>query len=101
MREALLAANVAAPPRSLAGSSYPATPVRIRVGGALDGGTDSMTRVVAGKLSESMPQLCSVANWPGASANLTSKRADVSASPPALVQSTTIIQAAQQGVDGP
>lgn len=60
-----------------------------------------MTRVVAGKLSESMPPLCSVANRPGASAHLAAKRADVIASPPDLVQSTTIIQAAQQGMDGP
>jgi len=110
MREALLAADVAAPPRPLAGQSYPATPMRIRVGFTLDGGTDIMTRVVTGKLSESMPQLCIVANRPGASANLAAKRAAAVASTPKetavifkpdLVQYTKIIQAAPKGVDCP
>src|SRR5687768_8052416 len=57
------------------GQAYPIKPVRILVGFARGGGTDSMARVVAPNIGESMKQQFIVDNRPGSNANIAAKLA--------------------------
>ena len=63
------------PALSAAQSNYPNKPVRILVGYAPGGGTDTMARTVATKLSDTMKQQFIVDNRPGANANVAAKMA--------------------------
>ncbi|MDH4294441.1 MAG: tripartite tricarboxylate transporter substrate-binding protein, partial [Betaproteobacteria bacterium] len=53
-----------------AADAYPAKSIRFLVGYAPGGGTDTMARTVAMKLSDSLGQQVIVDNRPGANANL-------------------------------
>lgn len=55
---------------AVAAQSYPTKPIRFLVGYAPGGGTDTMARTVAAKLTDSLGQQVIVDNRPGANANL-------------------------------
>lgn len=63
-----VAATLAAAPAL--GQTFPAKPVRLVVGLAPGGGTDTVARMVASKLSENIKQQVMVDNRPGASGNI-------------------------------
>ncbi len=65
-----LTAVVAAAGSAIAADTYPVKPIRFLVGYAPGGGTDTMARTVAAKLSDSLGQQVIVDNRPGANANL-------------------------------
>ena len=55
---------------AVAAQDYPSKPIRFLVGYAPGGGTDTMARTVAVKLTDSLGQQVIVDNRPGANANL-------------------------------
>ncbi|HKA40932.1 MAG TPA: tripartite tricarboxylate transporter substrate binding protein [Burkholderiales bacterium] len=67
---AVILAGSASPVAGAAGQSYPERPVRIFVGLAAGGGTDSVARIMAQKLSDVFGQSFVVDNRPGAGGNV-------------------------------
>src|SRR5688572_10345585 len=66
---ALLASPAAFVHDALA-QAYPVKPVRVVLGNAAGGGVDTVTRIVAQRLSESMGQQFVIDNRPGAAGNI-------------------------------
>jgi tripartite-type tricarboxylate transporter receptor subunit TctC len=66
----LLAATAAAAPLAAAAQEYPTRPVRMLVGFAPGGGTDTTARAVAVKLGDRIGQQVVVDNRPGATGNI-------------------------------
>ncbi len=67
---ALSAPAWAASPSTGSGQAYPTKPIRMLVGFAPGGGTDTTARAMAGKLSERLGQQVVIDNRPGAAGNI-------------------------------
>src|SRR5258708_22725925 len=67
---AAIGAGLLAAPAQAAAQDYPAKPVRMIVGFAAGGGTDTTARPIAHKLSELFGQQVIVDNHPGAAGNI-------------------------------
>ena len=67
---AFAALALSAAPAALAQDNYPNRPIRIVIGFAAGGGTDSVLRAIAGRLSENLGVPVLVDNRPGANGNI-------------------------------
>jgi tripartite-type tricarboxylate transporter receptor subunit TctC len=67
---AALAIGTAVPPAMAAAAEYPARPIRLVIGFAPGGGTDTTARAISIKLSERLGQQVVVDNRPGAAGNI-------------------------------